>query len=200
MQTVRFLGFLAFFSILCGCTTDRSEGLITTHDGRLVSGTADVIASELGYKWANRAADAAGDSTGKKWKATLAIAGNPDFELVREGEWGWRHMPLTLTLAPPADAPLDPATRASITARAEAALRSVAIFRVRRPDDITCTTTILDAQQALPGSQTYTVVEGDTWTGIANAFYGTTHNWRQIADANPATELTPGTTLTIPPK
>ena len=196
MQTVRFLGFLAIFSILCGCTNDRSEGLITTHDGRLVSGTADVIASELGYKWANRASDAAGPN----WKATLAVAGDPEFELVHEGEWGWRHMPLTLTLAPPANTPLDPATRTSVAARAEAAVKSVAIFRVRRSDDITCTTTILDAQQALPGSQTYTVVKGDTWTGIANAFYGTTQNWRQIADANPATELTPGITITIPPK
>ena len=200
MQTVRLLGFLAFFSILCGCTNDRSEGLITTRDGRLVSGTADVVTSELAYKWANRAADAAGDSAEKKWKATLEIAGEPEFELVHEGEWGWRHMPLTLTLAPPAGAMLDPATRTSVAARTEAALRSVAIFRVRNPDDITCTTTILDAQQPLPGSQTYTVVKGDTWTGIADAFYGTTQNWRQIADANPATELTPGTTITIPPK
>ena len=196
MQIVRFLGFLAIFSLVCGCTNDRTEGLITTHDGRLVQGTADVVASELGYKWSNRAADAAGPN----WKATLAVAGDPEFELIHEGEWGWRHMPLTLTLAPPANTPLDPATRTSIAARAEAAIRSVAIFRVRRPDDITCTTTILDAQLALPGSQTYTVVKGDTWTGIANAFYGTTQNWRQIADANPATELTPDTTITIPPK
>lgn len=175
---------------------DRTEGLITTHDGRLVYGTADVINSELAYKWASRAADTAGP----KWKATLVITGDPDFELVHEDEWGWKHMQLTMTLAPPADAPVDPAARKLIAERAELALRAVAVFRVRHPDDITCTTTILEATQALPGSQKYTVVAGDTWTGIANAFFGNTQNWRLIADANPAIELTPGIEITIPPK
>ena len=175
----------------CAGSGGPSNGLIVTRDGRLVAETAEVARDELASSLAVKAAEAAG----KQWKATTTIAELPVLHAVTADEFGWQTMSVTLTLVPP-PAAADPAARS----RAEEAVRTGARYRVRRSTDIAITTTVLEAGTPAPGSSTYTVVAGDTWTGIANAFYGSTQQWRVIADANPATELKPGTELIIPPK
>ena len=193
---VRLIARIALcVTILAGCSTSndkRSNGLIITHDGRTVAETAEVAHDEMVYIISNKAANAAG----KNWKVTAEIPELPQLDVVHADEWGWAAITIKMTLMPPATIH---DTNDSIL-QATAAARSAVRFRVRHEDQITVTTNVLTPGVALPGSQTYMVVTGDTWTGIANAFYGNAQHWRVIADANPATELTPGITITIPPK
>jgi nucleoid-associated protein YgaU len=190
MRLPLFLSLL----LLAGCAGSGgpSNGLIVTRDGRLVAETSEVARDELASTLANKAAEAAG----KDWKATTTIAELPVLNAINADEFGWPVMSVALTLVPPLASTDSVAART----RAEDAIRTGARYRVRRSTDISITTTVLEAGTPAPGSSKYTVVAGDTWTGIANAFYGSTQNWRVIADANPATELKPGTELVIPPK
>jgi nucleoid-associated protein YgaU len=59
------------------------------------------------------------------------------------------------------------------------------------------------APRAAPGARTYTVVKGDTLSGIAKNFYGNAGAWRRIYEANKGTIknpdlIYPGQTFTIP--
>ena len=187
------LPFFLSFLLLAGCAGSGgpTNGLIVTRDGRLVAETAEVARDELASVLSVKAAEAAG----KHWKATVVIVELPVLDAVKAEEFGWKTLSANLSLVPP-PASADPTARG----RAEEAVRAGARYRVRRSTDIAVTTTVLEAGAPAPGSSTYTVVAGDTWTSIANAFYGSTQHWRVIADANPATELKPGTELVIPPK
>ena len=187
------LPLLLSLLFLAGCTGSGgpSNGLIVTRDGRLVAETPEVARDEFANSLASKAAEAAG----KHWKATAEITELPVLDAVKAEEFGWKTMSVNLTLVPP-PAAADPVARS----RAEEAVRAGARYRVRRSTDIAITTTVLQAGAPAPGSSRYTVVAGDTWTGIANAFYGSTQHWRMVADANPATELKPGTDVIIPPK
>jgi nucleoid-associated protein YgaU len=173
-------------------TNPRANGLIVTHDGRMVADTAEVAREELTYILQKRSREAAG----RDWKATVAIAELPQFQIVRAEEWGWKTITMTLTLVPPANATQVDEGRA----RAIEAATKIAEFRVRNRADIGLTTTVLAAGIAAPGSSRYTVVAGDTLAGISTAFYGTSQHWRVIADANPGVDIVAGAELSIPPK
>ena len=181
--------------LLASCGGDPSNGLLRTHDGRMVSETAEVAHDELAYQLGQRATDAMGGG----WVAKAAITEQPQLNAVHADEWGWRTMSVALTLIPPAGAAADPA----LSAKAEAAVRDAAIYRVRAQADITVATSVLAAGTPAPGSSSYTTVAGDTFAGISTAFYGTPQHWHLIADANPridAADLKAGTVLVIPPK
>lgn len=186
---MRLLAFAAIL-LLSACTRD-STGYVTTHDGRLVAETAEVSRDEFAHRAAARAADAAGPG----WKAKVTIRELPLRDEVKADEWGWKSLPIDLALTAPAGAVTD-----GVAMRAEEAVRTIAIYRVRRSTDIAFTTRIQDASEPPPGSTRYTAVAGDTWAGISTAFYGTSQHWRVIADANPGIEVAPGADLVIPPK
>jgi nucleoid-associated protein YgaU len=173
-------------------THPRANGLIITHDGRMVADTADIAREELIYILQKRSREAAGPD----WKSTVAIAELPQFEIVRPEEWGWKTITISLTLVPPANATQIDEGRA----RAIEAASKLVEFRVRNRADIGLATTVLAAGVAAPGSSRYTVVTGDTLAGISTAFYGTSQHWRMIADANPGVEIIAGAELSIPPK
>jgi len=74
------------------------------------------------------------------------------------------------------------------------------LTRSTQPADQTSDTTPVDPTT---GTQSYTVVEGDTWSSIAKKFYGDASLYTIILDENNKTKNTPlkeGMVLEIPPK
>ncbi len=188
---MRFTVLIASIILLGACGSRDDTGYVTTHDGRLVSETAEVSRDEFAHQAGSRAAEAAG----KGWKAVATIAVLPLRDEVKADEWGWKTLPIDLLLVPPPGAETGGAAE-----RAEKAVRGIAIYRVHRGSDVAVTTRLQSASEPLPGSQRYTVVAGDTLAGISTAFYGTSQHWRVIADANPGVEVKAGADLVIPPK
>ena len=186
---MRLLAFAAIL-LLSACNRE-STGFVTTHDGRLVAETAEVSRDEFAHRAGLRAAEAAGP----EWRAQAAISELPRRDEVTADEWGWKSLPIELVLIAPAGTVTDGAA-----ARAEEAVRKIAIYRVHRSADIAIATRIQIAGEPAPGSTRYTAVAGDTWAGISAAFYGTSQHWRVIADANPGVEAQAGVDLVIPPK
>ena len=187
------LSAIIMLACLGGC--GREEGLVVTHDGRLVTETPEIANREFSHRLAQRAADIAGNN----WKATTVIDETPVMHLVKADEYGWKTLNIHLTLVPPRGVASD----AGVVSRVEAAVRDMAHYRVPRSDAIHLQTVVVEAGAPLPGSQHYTSVAGDTWAGISTAFYGTTQHWRLIADANPGVDAAPlpaGSALVIPPK
>lgn len=179
--------------IIAGC--GGSNGYVVTRDGRLVAETPEVAAEEFAAQLARRAVDGAGAG----WKATATIRELPVLHQVRADEYGWATMTVAVVLVPPPGVTAD----AEIQRRAEASVRASARWRVARDQDVQVAWDMQATGALLPGSQRYTTIIGDTWTGISTAFYGTTQHWRVIADANPGIDASPlpvGTALIIPPK
>lgn len=182
---------------LCSCMQDRTEGLITTYDGKFVVGTAEAVTDDLTHRWAAQARDAAGP----EWGAVVTIHGTPAYSLVQPDEFGWSQMQLDLVLSPPRGAPVE--GNAAAAERAAAELKSVANYRIALGAVPQITTTVLKTGELPPGATVYTVVEGDTLATISAAFYGTTQFWRRIADANRGVapgDLKAGIELVIPAK
>ena len=180
---------------LCSCTNDRTEGLITTYDGRFVVGTAEVVTDDLSHRWAALAREAAGEN----WGAVVTIHGPPVFNLVTPDEFGWPGMELDLVLTPPRGATDIPAA----TERAVTELHNVAMYRVQLGKEPQIDYVVMKAGELPPGATLYTTVAGDTMASISAAFYGSTQYWRRVSDANRGVEigdLKPGIELVIPPK
>jgi hypothetical protein len=184
----------ALLGAVMGCARD-ANGMVITHDGRMVSETPDVARDELAWRLGQRAADAAG--TG--WHAVVTIDEAPTLHAVKADEFGWKTMTVHVTLVPPVGGVVTDA----IQAKAESAVRDGVNPRIRSLSALELTLTALKAGTPAPGSQSYTTVAGDTWVGISIAFYGSAQHWRLIADANPGIDgahMMAGTTLIIPPK
>lgn len=182
---------------LCSCMQDRTEGLITTYDGKFVVGTAEAVTDDLTHRWAAQARDAAGPD----WGAVVTIHGTPVFSLVQPDEFGWPQMQLDLVLTPPRGTPGE--STAAAAERAAAELKSLANYRIVLGAVPQVATTVLKAGELPAGATLYTVVEGDTLATISAAFYGSTQYWRRIADANlgvAAGDLKAGVELVIPAK
>lgn len=180
---------------LCSCTNDRSEGLITTYDGRFVVGTAEVVTDDLSHRWAALARDAAGEN----WGAVVTIHGTPIFNLVAADEFGWATLKLDMVLTPPRGA----TDIAAATDRAVRELHNAAMYRVQLGSKPQIDCTVMKSGELPAGATLYTTVAGDTMASISAAFYGTTQYWRRVADANRGVaigELTAGIELIIPPK
>lgn len=180
---------------LAGCAGSggRDNGMIVTHDGRVVSETAEVARDELAYVLTGRATEAAGAG----YHAVITITVLPELDAVRADEFGWKDLPIQLQLVPPRGATGIPDAQQ----RAEAIVLSTVALRVPRRSAAHLTTTVTETGAPLPGSQTYVTVAGDTLAGISTAFYGAPKHWRAIADANPGIDQTlpVGTSLVIPP-
>jgi LysM repeat protein len=168
--------------------------MVVTHDGRLVTETAEVARDEFAWRLAQRATAEAGEG----WRASVTIAEMPSLHAAHADEFGWREqLSLAVQLFPPTGA-----ATSTVKDRVGEEMRRVAKYRTAVSTPITVVVAVAEVATPLPGSQTYVTVAGDTLASISTAFFGSPQHWRLISDANPGVDpaLPAGTRLTIPPK